>query len=144
MLEKTKRLLTLILQFWVPFLLWAAVIYSFSSSDAIKTSAVHWQDFIVKKTAHITEYFIFALLLYRALVNSRIAPKNALICVLVTALLYGTSDEFHQTFTPTREPTIRDVLIDFCGSLIFVVVMRYLVTKSKKLTDLAKVIQLIR
>jgi VanZ family protein len=36
----------------------------------------------------------------------------------VLAVLYAISDEVHQSFVPTREGTLRDVIIDAIGALL--------------------------
>lgn len=134
----------LLVFYWLPFLLWAMVIFSFSASHEITASTVHWQDFIIKKAAHMTEYFIFSLLFYRALVNSKVDSKKALMYVILLAFFYGLSDEFHQSYTPGRDPTLRDALIDTFGSIVFSFSMFYIIPKSKQLTKLAEMIQLVR
>lgn len=144
MQERIKSKVIFFLKYWLPFLLWAVVIFSFSSNPTVKTSEIHWQDFIVKKTAHIIEYFIFSTILYRALINSRVSPIKALVWVVLAAFLYGATDEWHQSFTPGREPRLRDVLIDTGGSLLFVLSLRGLVHKNEKLLHYAKMVQLIR
>jgi VanZ family protein len=107
-----------ITKFWLPVILWAGVIFTFSAFTTVKTSEIYWQDFIVKKLAHIAEYAIFAVLFYRALVNSGAEKKKAGYLAIVSALVYGITDEFHQSFTPGREPMVRDVIIDTIGGSI--------------------------
>ena len=131
-----------VIRYWLPFLLWAVLIFSFSSNPTVKTSEIHWQDFIIKKTAHIIEYFIFTLLLYRALRQSNIKNITAIYLAIVMAFLYGMSDEFHQSFTPGREPKIRDVLIDTSGSLLFFIFLYKIAPRNKNLTKLLKMLQL--
>jgi VanZ family protein len=133
-----------VLKYWLPVVIWALVIFSFSSNPTVKTSEIHWQDFIVKKTAHLVEYFIFSLILYRALINSKVSPVKALVTIVIVAFLYGATDEWHQSFTPGREPRLRDVLIDTTGAFLFVFSIKKLVYKNEKLLRLAKMIQLVR
>lgn len=137
--KKSRRIF---FEFWLPFIIWALVIFSFSSSPAIKTSEIHWQDFIVKKTAHIAEYFIFSFLLYRALVNSQIKKRNAFLYTVMAAFFYGVTDEFHQSFTQGRESRLRDVMIDTAGSLLFVFFCYKIVPLSNKLMRLAEIFKL--
>lgn len=101
--------------FWLPVVLWAAVIFSFSSITTNAVSEIHWKDFIVKKLAHIGEYGIFTILLYRALQGSGFSKKKASIWALLVCILYAISDEYHQSFTPGRGPTLRDVGFDTIG-----------------------------
>jgi len=132
------------LKYWLPFFVWAVVIFSFSANPAVKTSEIHWQDFIIKKTAHVIEYFIFSLLLYRALKSTgKFKSKDAIIIVLIIAFFYGLSDEFHQSFTPGREPRMRDVFIDAFGSLIFILVFYKFVPKNKKIKRLFNLLDVV-
>jgi len=121
-----------ILKFWFPLILWMLVIFSFSSFPTTKTSQIYWQDFVVKKLAHITEYAILTILLYRALINSNVNKKKAAILSIILAVLYGASDEFHQSFTPGREPRIRDVLFDAFGSILSVYYIWNCLSKAPK------------
>ena len=36
----------------------------------------------------------------------------------VCALVYGISDEFHQSFVPGRTAEFRDLIADFCGAVV--------------------------
>lgn len=111
-----------IVKLWLPVLLWMILIFTFSSMQVGSTSEFYWKDFIFKKSAHIIEYGILAVLIYRALTNSGINRKKAFIYSVVIASLYGVSDEFHQSFTPGREPRFRDVAIDAVGATISLVI----------------------
>ncbi|GAB4463148.1 MAG: VanZ family protein [Armatimonadaceae bacterium] len=73
-------------------------------------------DFLIRKCAHLTEYTILGILLYRALGwgRSRFDYRVPLI-TLIFGILYAASDEFHQSFYPEREASPVDVLIDACG-----------------------------
>lgn len=132
-----------IIKLWLPVIVWSLFIFSFSSNPTARASEVHWQDFLIKKSAHIFEYAIFSVLLYRALKESGVAKKEAAIYALILAVLYGASDEFHQSFTPGREPTVRDVVFDTIGASIGVYFIWKLLPKvPKKLKDLAGKLQL--
>ena len=97
--------------------MWAAVIFTFSSLTVKPATEIYWQDFIVKKTAHVVEYGIFAALLYRALRGSGVEKVNAVLFAVLGAVIYGATDEFHQGFTPGREPRVRDVFFDTIGAV---------------------------
>lgn len=107
-------------KFWLPPILWALVIFTFSSFQTASASKFYLGDFLIKKTAHIIEYGVFALLLYRAMINSGLNKKKAMRFSIFIAFLYGATDEFHQSFTPGRGPSIRDVAIDTLGACLFV------------------------
>lgn len=72
---------------------------------------------LIRKCAHLTEYAILALLLWRALHvpragawSWRLARKAWLLTVF-----YAASDELHQWFVPNRQASGWDVLIDAAG-----------------------------
>ena len=109
-----------IAKFWLPPFLWAVVIFTFSSMQVGSSSEFYWKDFIVKKTAHVIEYGVFATLIYRALINSNVNKRKAMWYAVFVALLYGMTDEFHQSYTPGRGPAVRDVVIDTIGASIFI------------------------
>ena len=133
-----------VFKFWFPLFLWMLVIFSFSSFPTVKTSQVYWQDFIVKKLAHIIEYGILTTLSYRALINSSVGKKKAVFLSIAFAVLYGASDEFHQSFTPGREPRVRDVLFDTFGSVLFLYyIQNYLDKAPRKIRVWAEKLQIM-
>lgn len=115
---------------WLPPLVWGIFIFSFSSVTTPRISEVHWQDFVIKKLAHIVEYGVFALLLLRALKGSGLKSKKAFAYALFISIAYGITDEFHQSFTPGREPTVRDAIFDSVGSLVALIWARDLLPRA--------------
>lgn len=133
-----------IVKFWLPAVLWAVVIFSFSSLPTLKTSEIYWQDFIIKKLAHLTEYAVLAVLLYRALKSSGVEKKKAGYWAILITLFYGITDEFHQNFTPGREPKIRDVVIDTIGGGLGIYLIWNLLPKLPlRVRELAKKFELV-
>lgn len=116
--KPTNKLFHSVVFYWLPVFVWALVIFQFSSRPVAGASEVIWQDFIIKKTAHLVEYGIFAILTYRALKHAGVNKKEAIVSSFLIVSLYGVSDEFHQSFTPGREPRVRDMIIDSTGSFL--------------------------
>lgn len=104
------------LKYWLPPVMWAAVIFAFSSRPTATVSEIYWSDFFFKKFIHLVEYGILATLLYRGLINSKMQKTKAGYLSILLSFLYGASDEFHQSLTPGRDPTLRDVIIDTVGA----------------------------
>ena len=98
------------LRLWLPVLAWMGVIFAFSAISINGQAKFSWPDFIIKKTAHVTEYAILFWLTYRA---NKSFKYSLIIC-----LLFALSDEWHQTITPGREGTLRDVGFDSLGTLL--------------------------
>jgi VanZ family protein len=81
---------------------------------------MHFIILLVRKCAHLTEYAVLALLLWRALrkpMKDNPRPwvwREARFALLIVAL-YAASDEFHQIFVPTRTAQVSDVFVDTAG-----------------------------
>lgn len=105
---------------WLPVLLWALVIFKLSSGNVPLTSENYWQDFAVKKLAHVLFFGFFALLFYRGLVGQGVKRRDAAIYSIIVTILYGITDEYHQTYTSGRQPHIRDVGFDGVGAAIVI------------------------
>ena len=76
---------------------------------------------VVRKCAHVIEYTVLALLLWRALRSVPTLHAKSLMvfgAVLMGCALFAASDEFHQTFVKSRTPSVRDVLLDVGGALV--------------------------
>jgi len=102
---------------WSAVVLWMAMIFFASSLSSTATPFEPLFDFSIKKMAHLAVYGILTTLLFRAL-RVHVAQKTpALLTAALIATLYAFSDEWHQTFVPGREGTLRDVGIDALGVL---------------------------
>jgi VanZ family protein len=91
---------------WAPVLLWAGVIFAFSSIPSLSTGLGDW-DTLLRKGAHLTEYALLGVLLMRAL--GREVPAFAL------GIAYAATDEIHQHFVRGRHASPFDAAFDACG-----------------------------
>ena len=130
----------LFLQYWLLLLIWLGVIF-IGSTDLLSAEQTSrfiapillWLKpgmapetmwiilVIMRKCAHVCEYAILALLLWRALRGgSAIRGKMSILfgAVLLGCAVFAASDEFHQSFTKSRTPAVRDVLLDIAGALL--------------------------
>ena len=83
-------------------------------------------ELLLRKGAHMVSFGILALLAYSALattVPGWSARRIALAAVII-AVLYAISDEWHQSFVPTRVGSYKDVLIDAAGAAIGLLLVR--------------------
>lgn len=83
--------------------------------------------FIIRKSAHFTEYMILCILSYNLL---RFYVKNNMIYIypLIIVFGYASTDEFHQLFVAGRSGQFKDVLIDTSGGT-FGIILIYLKNK---------------
>ena len=130
------------LRAWGPVILWAVVISIFSThyftneiTGRFFIPLLRWFlphtplrellriHHIIRKGAHVCEYFIFSLLVLRGFRYGRAgwrwswAASTLALCAALAAL-----DEFHQWFVPGRGASPRDSLIDVCGAAAALVV----------------------
>jgi VanZ family protein len=126
-----------------PLVIWAALIFIGSSSvlSGSNTSVVlrpviwlfpHVSEatlalvhFLVRKGGHLTEYAILALFGARAFrTSSREMLRTRWFWVsLLFVVVYSLSDEFHQSFVPSRTASIYDSMIDSVGGLTALVLL---------------------
>lgn len=76
----------------------------------------------VRKSAHMTEYAILAVLLYVWVGRWQITRLRRSLVAAAMAVLYASGDEFHQLFVPGRAGRFSDVLIDSAGVVLGLVV----------------------
>jgi VanZ family protein len=130
------------LRYWLPLLIWMVVIFS-ASADTQSTAHTSrflepflrwfWSDispekidqvrWVVRKTAHLTEFAILAWLWWRALRRPTRHDSNPWSWriagyALGAVILYAISDESHQYFVANRTASVRDVGIDTLGGMI--------------------------
>ncbi len=69
------------------------------------------------KTVHMVLYAGFGCLLYLTLKNSpyKSLRSHIYIFAVIIGVMYGASDEFHQSFVPGRTMSIWDLLADSIG-----------------------------
>lgn len=105
---------------WLPPLLWGSLIFFFSAQSGLPSPDDYLLDFIFKKTAHMFVFAVFYILVWRAVQRS-LQPKSQPVewlLPMIICLSYAVLDEFHQSMTPGRSATLRDVGYDTLGMLI--------------------------
>jgi VanZ family protein len=93
-------------------------LFPHASDDAVYAVVM-----IGRKCAHLTEYAVLALLLWRALrkppePNAPSWHWSQAGLVLALVALCAASDEIHQTFVPSRQGCVTDVLLDTTGAAL--------------------------
>lgn len=137
---------------YAPPIIWATLIFIGSSSllsanntssllarplhflfPGVSEAALLIIHFVIRKAGHFTEYAILAALVARALRTSSrpIASRRWFLFSLLLIILYALSDEFHQSFVPSRTASIYDSMIDTAGGLFGLIVLHWRVTKRE-------------
>lgn len=129
---------------WLPLFVWMALISWFSTDSFSNENtrsiiepilrAVLGRSFtkelfdlihyLIRKSAHVTEYAILGVLWYRA-VNQGLRgwSRKAAIAAGLFSISYASLDEFHQSFTFTRGGSPLDVMIDSAGVLAAIAII---------------------
>lgn len=119
---------------WLPPILLMAIIFFLSSQQNISVSDEMSVNFSFFKTLHIVEYALLTFLFFRALVLTKsLLDSYAVSLSASMSLIYGISDEIHQTFVPSRAGHPRDVLIDSIGILLMALFLYKNRVRIKKL-----------
>ena len=119
--------------YWLPIIIYCALIFIQSSFPTIEdVPSFEYMD----KLLHFLAYGFLGILFFRAYATKPVSIKTGLSVLfgVLSASLYGASDEIHQHFVPQRSADIIDFAADTLGS--FVGVILYLaVVKIRNRTD---------
>jgi VanZ family protein len=127
------------LQYWFPVILWIGFIFWMSTgvfsaqntfiyfepilrffAPSISHREIMYLHTVLRKVAHLTEYFISGLLIFRAFRNGSHKRKewSWALSSLFVVILIAASDEFHQSYVAARTASLVDVGIDVFGGLL--------------------------
>ena len=98
---------------WGPVAAWMAVVFA-GSSRPVPDAVAGVPDWL----AHGLEYAVLSALVCRALgggLARAVSVRAALLAVMVS-VLYGVTDEVHQSFVPGRMSDAWDVVKDLAGA----------------------------
>ena len=137
----------MMVRYWLPLAVWLAVIL-FESTPAASSAntrhlllgALNWLlgtansgavdllNFALRKSGHFLGYGLLGVLFFRALhATSRAAAGTLAAWSVGLTLVVASLDEFHQSFIPSREGSVRDVLLDTVGAVCLLsIVLAYL------------------
>lgn len=73
-------------------------------------------NFLVRKTAHFTEYFVLGLIASQALDPKRAVSRGSIAATAVLCAFVPSVDETIQLFVAGRAGQVADVLLDCCGA----------------------------
>lgn len=125
--------------YWIEIVLWMGFIFMMSTGmmsashtsmiiepvlkflfPGISAETLHIIHGVVRKCAHVTEYFILGILLFRAINTTvvRSTPVMTAFISLTIVVLFAATDEFHQSFVASRTATIVDVGFDAFGGFL--------------------------
>ena len=120
---------------WLPVAAYMALIFYLSSLPHPDEDLPKFLfETLGDKILHVIEYAVLAFLCYRAFRRAAgsSAAAYAVVLAVVTASLYGATDEVHQAFVPFRTATWLDWLADTAGGMIGAVAARHIMERGAK------------
>lgn len=116
----------------LPLIIYWIILFILTSLPSSMAITTHVSD----KVNHFGAYGLLSVFLYLNLnFQNRFELLNkfpATFTVLI-ASIYGMVDEIHQMFVPGRSAEFLDWLADFSGSLVAVLITRYLIRRIKEI-----------
>lgn len=104
------------LTLWGPFLAALAIVFWLSSLSEVPGAHYFWD-----KLLHTVGYAGLGVLAMRAFHGGFTPPRLApTLCAAAAVIMWGISDEFHQSFVPGRDASAWDVLADSVGFMLAV------------------------
>lgn len=79
-------------------------------------------NYYVRKNAHFFQYFIFSMLLCAAIRDFKLYKVSEIFLVLFLMLFFPVLDEFIQKFVPGRTSNVLDIIIDFSGGTLAMII----------------------
>lgn len=116
-----RSIWTRFLVYWGPVVGYAGLIFYFSDQSYPENllPSFLFED-VSDKVLHAVEYSLLALVCYRAfrLGAGPLFARQALLLAIVTASVFGITDEVHQFYVPFRDSSWKDWLADTIGAVI--------------------------
>jgi VanZ family protein len=108
--------------------------YTKNFSEETKTEIVEKAQPIVRKLAHFSIYTLVGIFIMSFMSTYTIHLKYKFLVSILVGLIYAISDEYHQSFTPGRTPSIIDVGIDTYGVILGIIIVMIVISVLKALT----------
>ena len=94
---------------------WMMLIFFLSSQSSLPAvSSFSGADLLL----HAVFYAILCVFFARSFTDPRIRNWNRMILLTILVIVYGITDEYHQSFVPGRDASIWDVLADGVGGFL--------------------------
>jgi VanZ family protein len=103
---------------WLPAAAQAALIFVLSAQPDLHLADEAQLDFVLHKAGHLAVYAVLAALVAWALDLPGVVRARLWTASIVVCLVYGATDELHQSLVQGRHPSAADVAIDTFGALL--------------------------
>jgi VanZ family protein len=112
---------------WVAVAAWMAMIFFLSAQSQLPNLTPDLPG-LVEISGHLLAYAGLAALFWWAL-RGRAGVRYPATWALIFAVLYGMTDEFHQSFVPGRTMSSADLLVDLIGASLALVIANQVIAR---------------
>jgi VanZ family protein len=117
---------------WAAVIAWMGVIFFLSAQSKLPDLTPGLPG-LEEIGGHLTAYGVLAGLLWWALRGTGV--RYPATWALVLAVLYGATDEFHQSFVPGRDMSLSDLMVDLIGASAALLIITLLTRSADGLAD---------
>lgn len=103
---------------WLAVAAWAGMIFLLSNQPGLSATSDPGVERPIRVVAHIVTYATLTLLLGWAASGDRVPTRAIVVGAAVIAFVYGITDEWHQSFVPSRSGSPVDLIWDLMGVLV--------------------------
>lgn len=121
-----KKILHILIFYWFPPVLFAMFMFFLSTRPDLRSGLPDSMDLVLRKFAHISEYFVLTILLARVGTRGRSDMRTRIFAVIFASLgafMVACFDETIQGYIPGRVASLRDVGIDSVGIILAAAVL---------------------
>ena len=101
---------------WSAAVVWMGLIFYLSSISSFPVGLADDGYDITSSVVHVLLYFVLAWLFIAAFRSAGVRPGRAFFGGFLLAIIYGATDEWHQSFVTGREAHLSDWLLDVVGA----------------------------
>lgn len=104
--------------------------------EPITAAQITKLNLVIRKAAHGFQFCVFAIILSFLLQHLSIKKENIVFYTLLGVIFFAAFDESHQLFVSGRTPSVVDVIIDFTGGVVGIILINALNNLRKIKTTL--------
>ena len=84
----------------------------------------HFVEFLIRKSAHFLIFGCLAVVIYLLFSNKLKSIYRFFFALLLTGV-FAALDEYHQSLTGGRTPSVYDIILDLSGAFTFLLVLQF-------------------
>jgi len=111
---------------WGPAILIMGLIFFASSTAESDIPDFGRLDFFAMKGGHLVGYALLGGAFLHGISRGSSINVSKIITAMILVIIYAASDEWHQSFTPGRNPSLSDILIDTAGGFLGIAILKWI------------------